>query len=54
MANWDDFQELFHELKFEIEQICKALERMRVAFESLAKTYQELIDYCEKNTTEKS
>mgnify|MGYP001590175384 CR=1 FL=1 len=54
MTNWDDFQELFHKMNFEIDQTAKALERMRIAFESVAEAYQEFIDYCEKNTPKES
>jgi len=46
--SWDDFQELLNGVNREIALATKALEKMRVAFESLANTYQELIDYCKK------
>ena len=54
MTNWDDFQELFHKMNFELEQTTKALERTRDSFERVGESYQELIDYCEKNTTKES
>ena len=52
-VNWDDYLELFHKMNFEMAQMVKALERMEMSFKSLSNTYQEFIDYCEKNSVKK-
>uniref|UniRef100_A0A6M3LUW6 Uncharacterized protein n=1 Tax=viral metagenome TaxID=1070528 RepID=A0A6M3LUW6_9ZZZZ len=41
MTNWDD-------LAVELNKVNVAFEKAIKSFESLTKTYQELIDYCKK------
>lgn len=46
-VTWDDFQEQLDRVNRNIDKMTEALKRMKVAFESLSKTYEEMIDYAD-------
>ena len=48
MVTWDDFQKQLDRTNDAIDKTTEALEKMRISFNSLSKTYDELIDYCKK------
>ena len=48
MVTWDNFQEQLNRTNHAIDKVSGTLEKMRVSFESLTRTYQDLIDYCKK------
>ena len=53
-VTWEDFIELMDKTNHEINEMTEALEKIMASLVSLSNTYQELIDYCEKNTDKKT